>query len=294
MSSAPVQSAMVVAPGGAATPKQAPGGSDAKKAGSSFDHLTVGRILSWIMLVFIVLPVLATLVAATSIDFSQGPWGKGITLDWFILGWMKIGPMILRSFLVAMLVVALNLLIVGPFAWYAPNLPGWLKNALTSAVNIPLAIPGIALSISLIGTFAGLRPSGVLLICGHLIFTMPFTMSALMPSLADTKLREAQEVARSLGASWYRVITTITIPWVNVSVLQAITMVFAISFGEFNISFFINPPATPMAPFALFDAYSTQRLEIASAMSCIFIAFTIPVLAAVVWARTRVSNRGND
>ena len=256
--------------------------------------VTIGRIVTWLLAVFIIVPVFATFVAATSVDFSKGLWGGGFTLDWFVLGWNLLGSTLLRSLLVALLVVALNLLIVFPLAWWAPRLPDWVSKVLITLSNIPLAIPGIALSIALIGTFSGLRPSGILLVIGHLIFTLPFAMSALVPALADPLLREAEYTAHSLGASWLRVIFSITIPWTNVAILQAVTMIFAISFGEFNISFFINPPATPMAPFALFDAYSTRRLEVASAMSCLFIAFAIPVLVAIVAARTRSNSQAKD
>lgn len=257
-------------------------------------RISIGSVLVAVMSLFIIVPIFATFIAATSVTFSRGPWAGGFTLDWLIVGWQQISPMLLRSFLVAVLVVILNLVIVGPLAWWAPRLPGWLARTLTAAANLPLAIPGIALSIGLIGTFAGLRPSGLLLVIGHLILTLPFTLAALMPTFSDPVLREAEQTANSLGASWGRVIATITVPWANVSILQAVTMVFAISFGEFNISFFINPPATPMAPFALFDAYSTQRLEIASAQSIIFILAAVPVIAAVMWARTRVSRKGKD
>lgn len=248
-------------------------------------------ILVWMVVGFVVLPVIATFVASTSVNFSHGWWGDGFTLDWLILGWNQINSTLFRSIFVGLLVVVLNLALVSPLAWWAPRLPRSLSALLTMMANLPLAIPGIALSIALIGTFSGLRPSGALLVIGHLIFTIPFSLSALMPALADTKLREAEETARTLGASMPRVLMTITIPWANVSILQAITMIFAISFGEFNISFFINPPATPMVPFALFDAYSTQRLEIASAMSIIFIVAAVPVLLAIMWARRRAGRK---
>lgn len=254
-----------------------------KKKVSGSDLLVIGVGL------FVVVPILATLVAATSVDFSRGPWGKGITLDRFAQAWGPIAPMMLRSLGVAVLVVALNLVLGGFLAWWMPRFPRWVRSTIATMVNIPLAVPGIALSVALVATYPTLRPSGLLLVCGHLVFTLPFTMSALIPALSDQTLMDAEAVATTLGASRLRVTTTITIPWVTVSLLQAATMVFALSFGEFNISFFVNPPATPMAPFALFDAYSTQRLEIASAQSIIFIAFTIPVLAAVVWARRQAA-----
>lgn len=265
-----------------------------ERAPKTRESATVGRIVTWILAAFIIVPVIATVIAATSVDFSKGPWGGGFTLDWFVMGWNLLGSTLLRSLLVALLVVALNLIIVFPLAWWAPRLPAWVSRTLSTLANIPLAIPGIALSIALIGTYSGLRPSGVLLVVGHLIFTLPFAMAALVPALADPLLREAEYTAHSLGASWLKVISSITIPWSNVAILQAVTMIFAISFGEFNISFFINPPATPMAPFALFDAYSTRRLEVASAMSCLFIAFAIPVLVAIVAVRTRSNTHAKE
>ncbi|MEU2975383.1 hypothetical protein, partial [Nocardiopsis alba] len=192
---------------------------------------------------------------------------------------------------VAAIVVALNLLLGGPLAWWVARHPSPLTRLTGYLVNVPLAVPGIALSVALVGTYPMLRPSGLLLVMGHLVFTLPFTLAALTPALADTELRTNESVARSLGAGPLRVLRTITVPACLVAVTQAVTMVFALSFGEFNVSFFINPPATSTAPFALFDSYSTQRLESASAQSAIFIAFVVPVLTAVVLARRRAPRR---
>ncbi|GLU50229.1 ABC transporter permease [Nocardiopsis ansamitocini] len=238
-----------------------------------------------IVLAFVVAPILATLVAATSVDFSRGPWGGGFTLDWFAAAWPALAPVIGRSLAVATLVVVLNLCLGGPLAWWVARFPSPATRLTGYLVNVPLAVPGIALSVALIGTYPMLRPSGALLVLGHLVFTLPFTLAALVAALADEELRTNESVARSLGAGNARVLWTITAPTCLIAITQAVTMVFALSFGEFNISFFVNPPATPMAPFALFDAYATQRLEPASAQSLIFIAFVAPVLTAIVLTR---------
>jgi len=243
------------------------------------------RLITRLTCAFVAVPILATLVAATSADFSQGPWGGGATLDWFAYAWPPLAPVIGRSLAVAVLVVLLNLAVGGPLAWWVARFPSALTRLTGYLVNVPLAVPGIALSVALVGTYPLLRPSGLLLVLGHLVFTLPFTLAALVPALADDELRANEGVARSLGARSVRVLCTVTVPACLVAVTQAVTMVFALSFGEFNISFFINPPATPTAPFALFDAYSTQRLELASAQSMIFIAFVAPVLTAIVLAR---------
>ncbi|GAA0985611.1 MULTISPECIES: ABC transporter permease [Nocardiopsis] len=247
----------------------------------------MNRAVTRAVCAFVLIPILATLVVATSVDFSQGPWGGGFTLDWFAHAWPPLAPVIVRSLAVAALVVAVNLVLAGPLAWWVARHPSPLTRLTGYLVNVPLAVPGIALSVALVSAYAALRPSGLLLVMGHVVFTLPFTLAALVPALADEELRLHEGVARSLGAGSARVLATVTVPGCLTALTQAVTMVFALSFGEFNISFFVNPPATPTVPFALFDSYSTQRLEPASAQSIIFIAFVAPVLTAIVLARRR-------
>ncbi|MDQ4501040.1 hypothetical protein [Sinomonas sp. ASV322] len=247
----------------------------------------MNRAVLAVVLSFVLLPILATAIAATSVDFSHGPWGGGPTLDWLGYAWVPLAPVVARSLAIALGVVLLNLLLGGVISWWVARRPSWATFLVGYLVNVPLAIPGIALSVALVGTFPPLRPSGFLLVMAHLVFTLPFTLAALVPVLADPSLRAAEDVARSLGASHVRVARTITIPACAVGLAQAAAMVFALSFGEFNISFFVNPPAAPTIPFALFDAYSTGRLELASAQTIIFIAFIVPVLGAIVALQRR-------
>ncbi|MEU2973970.1 hypothetical protein ABZ634_19395, partial [Nocardiopsis alba] len=54
------------------------------------------RFVSRATCAFVLIPILATLVAATSVDFSQGPWGGGVTLDWFAYAWPPLAPVIGR------------------------------------------------------------------------------------------------------------------------------------------------------------------------------------------------------
>ena len=239
----------------------------------------------------VVVPMLTTLVVATSVSFSTGPFSGGVTLDWMSLGLELLAPTLLRSFLVGLVVAAVNLLVGGPLAWWVARTAAWPARLVGYLANLPLAVPGIAISIALIGTYAPLRPSGLLLVAGHVVFTLPFTLAALVPALASDRLAECDQVARSLGASPVRRLVTVTVPWCRVAVLQAAATAYALSFGEFNISFFVNAPASPTAPFALFDAYATRRIELASAMSIWFIVSLLPVLGALAALRGRLVER---
>lgn len=249
------------------------------------------RTWLWCMLGVVLVPVLATAVVATSVSFTSGPYTGGFTLDWMALGFELLAPTLAYSTAVGVLVAVANLLIGGPLAWWTSRSRSRAARAITSLSTVPLAVPGIAISVALIGTYAELRPSGALLVIGHIVFTLPFTLAALVPVLASDRLVECEQVAETLGASAARRIASITVPWCLVAITQAAAMSFALSYGEFNVSFFVNAPESPTAPFALFDAYQTRRLELASAMSVWFIASLVPVFALLVAVRARLTER---
>lgn len=234
---------------------------------------------------FILTPVVVSILVAVSANSARGLLGDGVTGDWVALAWEQIGETLRRSAVVAFAVVVANLLIGGPLAmWLARSTSRWTR-AVSFLATLPLAIPGIALSIGLITLYPELRPSGALLFFGHVLVTLPFTLAALTPVFADQTLQTCEDVAASLGSSNPRVLLTVTLPMSTTAIVQSVITVFALSFGEFNISFFVNPPASPMAPFALFDAYATQRLELASAKTMLFMACVVPLLLVTVAAQ---------
>ena len=241
---------------------------------------------------FIILPVLVSIVVAVSVNSARGMLGDGVTGQWLGMAWEQMGDTLGRSAAVAVAVVATNLALGGPMAmWLARSRSRWIR-PVSFLVALPLAIPGIALSIGLITMYPELRPSGLLLFFGHVLVTLPFTLAALTPVFADAELQTSEDVAASLGSPGWRVLATVTVPMSATAIVQAVITAFALSFGEFNISLFVNLPAAPMAPFALFDAYSTQRLELASAKTLLFMACVVPPLLVAVAVRRRRSWEG--
>lgn len=250
-----------------------------------------GRLGIAAVTAFIALPLLLTVVTATSVDAAKGPWGGGVTGDWFRQGFAEIGPMLVRSLVVAVIVTIANLVVGGGLAFWIARRRTAATRIVRQLMNLPMAVPGIALSIGLVTLYPTLRPSGVLLACGHLLLTLPFTLAALVPALSDDELIDGERVAATLGAGPADVLLRLTAPTALIASIQTLMMVFAISFGEFNISFFVDPPAISMAPFALFDAFSTQRIEVSSAETALFLIVLVPVLGAFLVLRHVLSPR---
>ena len=60
-------------------------------------------------------------------------------------------------------------------------------------------------------------------------------------------------------------------------------LVFAVSWGEFNVSFLLNRGRPQTFPAVLYDTYTNQSIQISSAATTIFLAIVIPAVIAIQW-----------
>ena len=132
------------------------------------------------------------------------------------------------------------------------------------------------MALALILTYPGGKAGGVLLTFGHLLYTLPFFIAALSPVLAEPRLLAQEEVARTLGVAFIERLFRVTLPAVKSALLAACLLVFTLSMGEFNVSFFLFTPLDKTLPVDLYDVYITGRLELAAGMTVIFLVFVIP------------------
>ncbi len=233
------------------------------------------------VLAFTLVPVVGTVVAATSVDFSRGPYGGGATLQWLGQAWTDLAPELWTSVKIAAVVLLLDVIVILPLVWWFGRSGSRVAAATQRVVNVPLAVPGIALGLALVSSYPVWRRDGYLLIAGHVLFTMPFVVAALLPVVADPAVVELERVAATLGSNAPTRLLTITLPSLAPAVVSALMMAFALSLGEFNVSFFVVPPSNQTAPFSLFDAYATQRLEVASAQTLLFVLMLLPATFAL-------------
>lgn len=149
--------------------------------------------------------------------------------------------------------------------------------------TMPIAVPGIALAIGLIISYPTMRPSGLLLVGGHVLYTVPFMIATLVPALSNPRIREMELVAVTLGAGALRRLVTITLPSIRTALLASVILVFTLSLGEFNVSFFLFTPIQQPLPVELYNSYITNRLEVAAAGTIWFLILVVP--AAIILER---------
>jgi len=105
---------------------------------------------------------------------------------------------------------------------------------------LPLSLPGLFIGISLLSYYIsmGIKLSLGTVIIGHLIYTLPYFFL-----VASTRLerfdRLLEEAAQDLGCTPWETFWKVNFPIIAPSIIGAATIVFALSFDEFVITFFI-------------------------------------------------------
>lgn len=242
--------------------------------------LRLGRIFAVLATLACLAPLPLLLGIATTASWRRGLWSSGITLEWLIDGWGRVAPYAEVSVKIALIVLAADLLIGFPAAWALARLrfPG--RRLLLSLIALPIAIPGIALALALILAYPLWKQGGWLLVGGHILYTLPFFIGGIVPLLDDARLLEQEAAAATLGANQIRQFLFVTLPFIRTGLLVNILLIFTLSMGEFNISFFLFTPLQKPMPVELYASYITGRLEVAAATTVWFLMFVLP--AAVI------------
>lgn len=241
------------------------------------------------LLAFIVTPVLVV-VAGSFLDTSWmgmsseqwvGSSDSIVSFQRFVYVYETYGPMIFFSLRLALLSVLICLAvgIPGGYVLATRRIPG--ARLLEDVISIPLAIPGITLSIALIQAYAVIRGSWWLVLCGHLLYTLPFMIRVVTSTLRSYDVQALEMAAQTLGAGFLQRFFLVVVPGLRHAAMVGSLLVFAISWGEFNVSFLLNTPLHQTYPAALYATFTFNSFQISSAATTIFLAGILPILLAL-------------
>jgi putative spermidine/putrescine transport system permease protein len=255
-------------------------------------QLTVTLLLSAFMIVPIVLSILAGLTA----NYFRGPMA-GLTLRWLLEVWDRYGDTILLSLGIALACLVVNLLIGVPAAYVLKKRSGRLARLFEELITLPVAIPGLATALALIltyGRFGAFRTSWMFILIGHVLYTLPFMVRAVLAILSSIDLKSLEEASASLGAGFWTRLRTVVVPNVGSGILAGCLTVVTLSIGEFNVTLLLSTPLTQTMPVGLAVAYTNARIELGSAYTIVFFIMIIPLLVALqIWGnpKKRVAKR---
>jgi putative spermidine/putrescine transport system permease protein len=232
---------------------------------------------------FLIVPVALSVTAGVTVNFFQGV-RSGLTLRWVQEVWRLYSETIALSMMIALACLAANLVIGVPAAYVLAKRRTWLTRVIEELLVVPVAIPGLATALGLIlayGTFGRFRTSWTFILAGHVLFTLPCMVRAVLAVLSSIDLRSLEEGAASLGASFRQRFTGVVLPNCRSGILAGALMVVTLSIGEFNLTWMLHTPLTKTLPVGLADSYASMRLEIGSAYTIVFFFMIIPLLVAM-------------
>jgi putative spermidine/putrescine transport system permease protein len=249
------------------------------------DRLIVaGQFLfTLVVAAFLIVPAILSMLAGITVNYFRGI-ASGVTLQWVIQVWDLYAETIGRSFLVAGAALLVTLVVGVPAAYALIVRGGRLSRAVEEIITLPLAIPGLAIALALLlvyGGFSDFRRSWLFILAGHVIFTMPFMVRAVMAVLATIDVKTLDESAASLGAGPWRRFRDVIVPNARPGILAGALSVVTLSLGEFNLTWMLHTPLTKTLPVGLADSYASMRLEVASAYTLVFFVMIIPLLVAM-------------
>lgn len=238
---------------------------------------------------FLLVPTLQSALAGVTVSYFRG-LSSGLTLKWIWEVWDLYANSIFLSIQLALACLAVTLIIGVPAAYALARHPGRLSRVLEEFISLPLAIPGLALALALLqlyGTHHGFRTHWTFILVGHVLFTLPFMVRAVLSVLAAMDLKTLEESAASLGAGPARRFFDIVVPNALPGILAGALTVVTLSIGEFNLTWMLHTPHMKTLPVGLADSYASMRLEIASAYTLVFFVMIVPLLLAMQWASAR-------
>jgi ABC-type Fe3+/spermidine/putrescine transport system ATPase subunit/ABC-type spermidine/putrescine transport system permease subunit II len=234
---------------------------------------------------FLVVPVILSVLAGITTNYIFG-LKSGLTLRWIVEVWNLYSDTIFRSILIALTCLAVDLAAGVPAAYVMAKKKSRLTRVMEELLVVPLAIPGLAIALAILiiyGQYTAFRRSWMIILAGHVIFTLPFMIRAVIAVISSMNMNELEEGASSLGAGFRDRFFQIVVPNAMPGILAGSLMVFTLSIGEFNLTWMLHTPLTKTLPVGLADSYASMRLEIGSAYTIVFFFMIIPLLLGMQW-----------
>jgi putative spermidine/putrescine transport system permease protein len=116
----------------------------------------------------------------------------------------------------------------------------------------------------------------IVIVC-HVVLVMPFVLRSVYVSLKNLD-RRFELAAASLGASPFRVLTTITLPLLVPGLVSGWLFAAILSFNEFTATLFVTSQSTQTLPVAMYNYVREYVDPSMAALSVIYIVATAALL----------------
>jgi sulfate/thiosulfate transport system permease protein len=139
---------------------------------------------------------------------------------------------------VSVVVTVMNAILGTITAWVLVRDDFRGKSIVNAVIDLPFALPTIVAGLTLLALYGPRSPVGIdisgtrwAILAALLFVTLPFVVRTVQPVLHELDL-EAEEAARSLGASEARIFRSVVLPNILPGILSGVALAFARAVGE--------------------------------------------------------------
>ncbi|WP_428642114.1 ABC transporter permease [Roseibium sp.] len=255
------------------------------------------RGYTMLVYLFMFLPVaVVVLLSFNASQFGSFPM-TGLSFRWFVE--LANNEAILRAFRTSIIlgsltaVISTTLGVLASLALVRYQVPG--SNMISTLLIAPILVPEVVLAVALLLflNFLSINKSFVLLLMGHVIFTLPFVILVVQARLVGIR-RDYEEAALSLGASPVQAFFQITLPLLAPAVFAGMLFAFTISFDDITGTLFWKPGGVETVPTQIFAMLRNSISPEINALGTVMIFLTVGLpLLGLALARRMAMQRGS-
>jgi sulfate/thiosulfate transport system permease protein len=193
------------------------------------------------------------------------------------------------TFLVSLLVVAINAITGTLIAWVLVRDSFRGKALVNALIDLPFALPTIVAGLTLLALYGPRGPIGVnvaytraAVVLALLFVTLPFVVRSVQPVLLELDT-EMEEAAASLGARPAAIFRRIVLPNLAPAILSGCALAFARAIGEFGSVVLISgniPFKTEVASVHIFSQVESDDTTGGAALAVVLLALSLVALIA--------------
>ncbi len=247
-----------------------------------------GGIWGWravqAMMVLVYIFMFAPIIAVVVLSFNASRFG-GFPMTGFSFRWyakLLENEAVLRAFTTSLWIGVLTAIIctvlgiMSALALVRYEFPG--KNWVNALIVGPVLVPETVLGVGLLLTnrWAGSKPSFLLLLCGHVLLSLPYVVLIVQARLIGVK-RVYEEAAMSLGANRLQAFREITLPLIMPAVFAGLLLAFTISFDNVTASVFWRPAGVETMPTQILSMLKVSISPEVNALGTLMILVTVGV-----------------
>ncbi|MFE0099793.1 ABC transporter permease [Streptomyces sp. NPDC059009] len=247
------------------------------------------RVAAGLGFTAIYLPLLVVLVNSLNRDRSSGWTPSGLTFRWWRDAWRSSGARdaLWTSVKAGLGATAIALVLGTLIAFAVARYRFFGREAVSFAVVLPIALPGIVTGVALNTAFRTvLEPLGIGLglftvVVGHATFCVVVVFNNVAARLRRLS-GSYEEAAMDLGADTFRTFRDITFPLMRSALAAGGLLSFALSFDEIVVTTFTAGPGVQTLPVWIFSNMSRpQQAPVVNVVAVVLVLLSVlPVYAA--------------